>query len=155
MDPTDLLIEQVHLECRKDKFYHEVRFEKLISTYLGWWFGLRACLLSYDWLNFLSNEICHNFFDFYRSTTVDEIINFFSDVSFKDEKESVHLTLTREGRPSGEAYIELETEEDMNKALEKDKAHMGKRYIEGNFAWVFKGYRKGISVIKNRSQGWF
>ena len=22
----------------------------------------------------------------------------------------------------------------MNKALEKDKAHMGKRYIEGNFA---------------------
>jgi heterogeneous nuclear ribonucleoprotein F/H len=44
------------------------------------------------------------------------------------------LTLTREGRPSGEAYIELETEEDMNKALEKDKAHMGKRYIEGNFA---------------------
>ena len=92
----------------------------------------RAFLLKYDLLQ--SNGIINYFFCFYRSTTVDEIVNFFSDVSFKDEKESVHLTLTREGRPSGEAYIELETEEDMNKALEKDKAHMGKRYIEGNFA---------------------
>ena len=67
------------------------------------------------------------------STTVDEIVNFFSDCSFKDGKDSVHLTLTREGRPSGEAYIEVSTEEDMNTALEKDKAHMGKRYIEGKF----------------------
>ena len=92
----------------------------------------QAFLLEYDLLQ--SNGIINYFFCFYRSTTVDEIVNFFSDVSFKDEKESVHLTLTREGRPSGEAYIELETEEDMNKALEKDKAHMGKRYIEGNFA---------------------
>ena len=65
------------------------------------------------------------------STTVDEIVNFFSDCKFKDGSESVHLTLTREGRPSGEAYIELESEEDMDKAIEKDKPHMGKRYIEG------------------------
>jgi len=80
------------------------------------------------------------------STTVDEIVNFFSDVSFKDEKESVHLTLTREGRPSGEAYIELETEEDMNKALEKDKAHMGKRYIE-----VFKSKFSEMDWVVKRS----
>ena len=66
------------------------------------------------------------------STTKDEVVNFFDDCKFKDGEESVHLTLTREGRPSGEAYIEVDSEEDMNKALEKDKAHMGKRYIEGN-----------------------
>ena len=60
-----------------------------------------------------------------------EVVNFFDDCKFKDGEESVHLTLTREGRPSGEAYIELDTEEDQTKALEKDKAHMGKRYIEG------------------------
>ena len=65
------------------------------------------------------------------STTVDEITNFFSNCQFLDGSESVHLTLTREGRPSGEAYIELASEEDMNKAIEKDKQHMGKRYIEG------------------------
>ena len=35
------------------------------------------------------------------------------------------------GRPSGEAYIELETPEDAAKALKKDHQHMGHRYIEG------------------------
>ena len=45
--------------------------------------------------------------------------------------ESVHLTVTREGRPSGEAYIELDTEEDLEEALKKDRESMGKRYVEG------------------------
>ena len=65
------------------------------------------------------------------STTVDEIVNFFTGVEFKEGKESCHLTLTREGRPSGEAYIEVASQEDLDKALEMDKKHMGKRYIEG------------------------
>ena len=65
------------------------------------------------------------------STTVDEIINFFEDCVFQEGNDSVHMTTTREGRPSGEAYIELATEEDLEKALAKDKKHMGKRYIEG------------------------
>ncbi len=38
--------------------------------------------------------------------------------------------MSREGRPSGEAFVELETEEDLEKALQKDKQHMGHRYIE-------------------------
>ena len=45
--------------------------------------------------------------------------------------ESVHLTVTREGRPSGEAYIELDTVDDLEEALKKDKENMGKRYVEG------------------------
>jgi len=83
------------------------------------------------------------------STTKDEVVNFFSDCTFKDGNESVHLTLTREGRPSGEAYIEVSTEEDSDKALEKDKAHMGKRYIEvfkskfSEMEWVVKRSGKG------------
>ena len=43
----------------------------------------------------------------------------------------IHRTLTREGRSSGEAYVELETASDMNKTLDKDRELMGKRYIEG------------------------
>ena len=41
------------------------------------------------------------------------------------------MVLTREGRPSGEAYIEMATEEDVEKALKKDRQNMGKRYVEG------------------------
>src|SRR4051794_13265935 len=40
------------------------------------------------------------------------------------------MTLSREGRPSGEAYVELETPEDFKKALELHKKNMGTRYIE-------------------------
>jgi len=43
----------------------------------------------------------------------------------------IHFTFTRDGRPSGEAYIELATEGDVAVALSKNQQHMGKRYIEG------------------------
>ena len=46
-------------------------------------------------------------------------------------EEGVHLTTTREGRATGEAYVELETQEDLDHALKKNKEHMGNRYIEG------------------------
>ena len=41
------------------------------------------------------------------------------------------------GRPSGEAYIELVTQEDVAKALKKDREHMGHRYIEGTLPSIF------------------
>ena len=66
------------------------------------------------------------------STIVDEVVNFFADIELLNGSESVHLTTTREGRPSGEAYIECANEEALEKALKMDKKHMGKRYIEGN-----------------------
>ena len=80
------------------------------------------------------------------STTVDEIVNFFTGVEFKEGKESCHLTLTREGRPSGEAYIEVASQEDLDKALEMDKKHMGKRYIEGKVLEVNEIFFKYISL---------
>lgn len=39
--------------------------------------------------------------------------------------------MAREGRPSGEAYVEMESEDDLKAALKKDREHMGNRYIEG------------------------
>lgn len=43
----------------------------------------------------------------------------------------VHFTYTREGRPSGEAFVEMETEEDLKIAVKKDRETMGHRYVEG------------------------
>ena len=50
----------------------------------------------------------------------------------------IHLTYTREGRPTGEGYIELSGEEDVEKALKKHNEHLGPRYIEGlcNSYWL-------------------
>lgn len=44
--------------------------------------------------------------------------------------------MSREGRPSGEAYVEFETEEDTTKGLEKDNEHLGSRYIEGTIYFL-------------------
>ena len=45
----------------------------------------------------------------------------------------IHFTYTREGRPSGEAFVELETEEDLKIAVKKDRETMGHRYVEGMY----------------------
>ena len=46
-------------------------------------------------------------------------------------QDGIHMTMNRDGRPSGEAYIELETEDDLELALKNDRKNMGKRYVEG------------------------
>ncbi len=59
----------------------------------------------------------------------------FSECDIVGGKGGIHFTFVRDGRPSGEAYIELASEEDLEKALTRDKQHMGKRYIEGKHGW--------------------
>ena len=43
----------------------------------------------------------------------------------------IHIVLSREGRPSGEAFVELASEEDLEEAVKCDRKHIGKRYVEG------------------------
>nr|CAD7590656.1 unnamed protein product [Timema genevievae] len=91
------------------------------------------------------------------STSVDEIIKFFSDCTVKDGKNGVHMTMSREGRPSGEAYVEMETEEDIERACKKDRDHMGQRYIEvfrverSEMEWVVK--RSGMNLETTMDDG--
>ena len=46
------------------------------------------------------------------------------------ERESIALTLTPEGRPKGEAYVDFPTEDAQKEALGRHKEAMGERYIE-------------------------
>ncbi|XP_059918790.1 heterogeneous nuclear ribonucleoprotein H isoform X1 [Gadus macrocephalus] len=62
--------------------------------------------------------------------SVDEIQRFFSDCKIANNATSIHFTYTREGRPSGEAFVEVETEDDLKIAVKKDRETMGHRYVE-------------------------
>ncbi|KAE8614416.1 hypothetical protein XENTR_v10008152 [Xenopus tropicalis] len=64
------------------------------------------------------------------SCSHDEIENFFSECKIANGLSGIHFIYTREGRPSGEAFVEFETEEDLKLALKKDRATMGHRYVE-------------------------
>lgn len=55
-------------------------------------------------------------------------IEFFRGIQL--ERESIALTLTPEGRPKGEAYVEFPSEEAQKEALGRHKGAMGERYIE-------------------------
>ncbi|EEC06851.1 splicing factor hnRNP-F, putative [Ixodes scapularis] len=79
---------------------------------------------------------------------VQEILNFFTskEVNIKGGISGVHMTLSREGRPSGEAYIELESEQDVEVGLQRHNEHIGHRYIE-----VFKSKRSEMDWVVKRS----
>ncbi|KAL0979945.1 hypothetical protein UPYG_G00191900 [Umbra pygmaea] len=64
--------------------------------------------------------------------TAEDIMQFFSECRIRDGVKGVHLTVNRDGRPNGQAFIELENEEDVSKALEKHRQYLGPRYIEVN-----------------------
>jgi heterogeneous nuclear ribonucleoprotein F/H len=42
----------------------------------------------------------------------------------------VRVILNRDGRPSGDAIAEFETEEAVEEAMKKDREHLGNRYSE-------------------------
>ncbi|XP_046967226.1 heterogeneous nuclear ribonucleoprotein H2-like isoform X1 [Vanessa cardui] len=64
------------------------------------------------------------------STTIEDVLDFLNGVNVLNEKDGVHLTEVRPGRPSGECFVEVQSQEDVEEALKKDKENMGKRYIE-------------------------
>ena len=43
----------------------------------------------------------------------------------------IHFVYGEDGRPNGDAFAELASEEDLKIALGKNHKHIGKRYIDG------------------------
>lgn len=64
------------------------------------------------------------------SCTAEDLLQFFSECRICDGKKGIHFIETRSGRSSGIAFIEMEHEEDVRKALEKHRQYLGPRYVE-------------------------
>uniref|UniRef100_A0A8B9XSX9 Uncharacterized protein n=1 Tax=Bos mutus grunniens TaxID=30521 RepID=A0A8B9XSX9_BOSMU len=56
--------------------------------------------------------------------------SFSSDCKIQNGAQGIRFIYTREGRPSGKAFVELESEDEVKVALKKDRETMGPRYIE-------------------------
>uniref|UniRef100_A0A8C5KWB8 Heterogeneous nuclear ribonucleoprotein F-like n=1 Tax=Jaculus jaculus TaxID=51337 RepID=A0A8C5KWB8_JACJA len=80
------------------------------------------------------------------SCSVEDVQNFLSDCTIHDGVAGVHFIYTREGRQSGEAFVELESEDDVKLALKKDREIMGHWYIE-----VFKSHRTEMDWVLKHS----
>ena len=72
------------------------------------------------------------------SATPKEVAAFFNDCSIVGEENGIHLTMDRNGRPSGECFIELASLKDVEKAKAHNKENMGKRYIEIQVALLIR-----------------
>ncbi|XP_043849683.1 heterogeneous nuclear ribonucleoprotein H-like [Dromiciops gliroides] len=64
------------------------------------------------------------------SCSVSDVQNFFSECKIQNGASGIHFIYNREGKPSGVAFVELESEDDVKLALKKDKETMAHRYVE-------------------------
>ncbi|CAK9164688.1 unnamed protein product [Ilex paraguariensis] len=62
------------------------------------------------------------------SANKEDIMDFFQDFVFSED--SIHITATSGGRPTGEAFVEFASAEDSRAAMAKDRMTLGSRYIE-------------------------
>ncbi|XP_041362395.1 heterogeneous nuclear ribonucleoprotein H3-like isoform X2 [Gigantopelta aegis] len=90
------------------------------------------------------------------SATPDDVVKFFSESEEESEETKpdydscgilhVHFTFSREGRPSGEAFVEFMSDDDVERALKKHNKNMGSRYIE-----VFRSKKSEMEWVVKRA----
>jgi len=59
-----------------------------------------------------------------------DLCKFFKDCEIVGGPRGIFLCQNDRGQPTGEAFIEMETQADVDTALEKHKQNMGRRYVE-------------------------
>uniref|UniRef100_A0A3Q0KU69 Putative heterogeneous nuclear ribonucleoprotein (Hnrnp) n=1 Tax=Schistosoma mansoni TaxID=6183 RepID=A0A3Q0KU69_SCHMA len=64
------------------------------------------------------------------SANADDIISFFHDCRIRGGKRGIYFPQGSNGRSNGEAFIELESKDDKQKAMAHHNQHLGRRYIE-------------------------
>ena len=64
------------------------------------------------------------------SAQAKDIMGLLHDCKIKNEEKGVFFTFSTDGRPSGESFVELCSEIDLDKALAHNHENMGRRYVE-------------------------
>ncbi|NXT33243.1 GRSF1 factor, partial [Pelecanoides urinatrix] len=64
------------------------------------------------------------------SCTEEDVLSFFDSCRIRNGENGIHFLLNRDGRRRGDALIELESKEDVQRALEKHLRYMGPRYVK-------------------------
>ncbi|XP_071411151.1 G-rich sequence factor 1 [Pithys albifrons albifrons] len=64
------------------------------------------------------------------SCTEEDVLTFFDSCRIRNGENGVHFLLNRDGRRRGDALIEMESKEDVQRALEKHLRYMGPRYVK-------------------------
>ena len=82
------------------------------------------------------------------STTAKDIVSFFHDCNIQNGESGVHLPLDKNGRASGECFVELASAQDVQTAKGHDKEHMGSRYVE-----ISESERQEMDWAMNRASG--
>ena len=59
--------------------------------------------------------------------TVMDVCKFFKDCEIIGGPRGIFMCQNDRGQPTGEAFIEMETDDDVQRALEKNKQNMGRR----------------------------
>ncbi|XP_077998964.1 heterogeneous nuclear ribonucleoprotein H2-like isoform X2 [Glandiceps talaboti] len=80
------------------------------------------------------------------SATPKEVGAFFKGCNIVGGLDGIKFTFTKEGRPSGECFIEFESQEDVSKAVERHNDHMGHRYVE-----VFSSKKTEMEYVISKS----
>uniref|UniRef100_A0A8C2B6J0 G-rich RNA sequence binding factor 1 n=1 Tax=Cyprinus carpio TaxID=7962 RepID=A0A8C2B6J0_CYPCA len=79
--------------------------------------------------------------------TAEDLMNFFSDCRIRGGVEGIHIIHNRNGKSMGQAFIELEHEEDVCKALDLHKHYLGQRFVE-----VYEVTNKDAEAILKATQ---
>ncbi|KAJ7327231.1 hypothetical protein JRQ81_016990 [Phrynocephalus forsythii] len=76
------------------------------------------------------------------SCTEEDVLNFFAGSKIRNGVKGIHFILNRDGKPRGDALIELESEQDVQKALQKHLRYLGQRYVE-----VFEIHSEDVAAL--------
>jgi len=79
-------------------------------------------------------------------TTAMEVCRFFKDCEIVGGANGIYFPLNERGLPTGEAFVEMESAKDIDKALERHKDCIGERYIE-----VFESSMSVLEKVKKTS----